>query len=367
MSLNRRACLGALTGAAVFRPALGAASEPLGIPGPFRGKVIGVTHSKCIRDDQHQLKPIRAMIDRAVCELTGATDPREAWRLFIEPGDRVGIKVNPVGNPYVCSSRELLHSVLESVKGVGVPPQNIVVYERYRANLEDSPYLSWVPKEIRLGYAGEAYDPIQQDIRGYDPECYVELPFALPGFDEAVPSACRSHAALFISRDVTKLINIASLKSHNAAGVTLSLKNLSHGLVNNVSRSHDGPELRYTEFIPAVVGMPVIRNKTVLNIIDGCKGLFHGGPGITGVMAQNFVWEHKTLYVGTDPVALDVIARDAIEQQRKKGKLWPLAEAQTDEFWKSPRRQPQYIEAAGRAGLGEWDPAKIQFKPIKVG
>jgi hypothetical protein len=62
-----------------------------------------------------------------------------------------------------------------------------------------------------------------------------------------------------------------------------------------------------------------------------------------------------------------VIGRDAIEEQRKKHKLWPLAEARTDDVWKSPHRQPQHIESAGKAGLGEWDPAKIDFKPIKLG
>jgi hypothetical protein len=223
-----------------------------------------------------------------------------------------------------------------------------------------------VPKNIRLGYAAEAIDPIQTKIDGYDPDCYVELPFTLPGFDVSDKVACRSHAALFISHDVNKLINLPVLKSHNAAGVTLALKNLSHGLVNNVNRTHDGPELRYTDFIPAVVNMPVIRQKTVLNILDGTKGLCHGGPGYASVM-EPYLWDNKTIYVATDPVALDIIGRGVIEEQRKKKGLWPLAEAHTDDIWKSPHRQPHHIESAGQAGLGEWDPAKIEFTPVKLG
>jgi uncharacterized protein (DUF362 family) len=156
------------------------------------------------------------------------------------------------------------------------------------------------------------------------------------------------------------------LKSHNAAGVTLALKNLSHGLVNNVSRSHDGPKLRFTEFIPAVVNIPVIRQKTVLNILDGTKGLCHGGPGFASTM-RPYIWEHKTIYVATDPVALDVVGRRVIEEQRTRSGLWPLQDARTDAIWKSPHRQPQYIERAGRAGLGEWDPAKIAFTPVTLG
>jgi len=369
MSLSRREYLQTVAGAIAGGAALYAApvSAQLGLPGPYRGKVVGVTHSECLRGGEFQAEPIRDMLDRGMCELTEATTSVEAWRQFFEPADVVGIKVNPVGQPYICSSAELLHAILDSLQAVGIKPDKITVFERYRDNIANSPYKQWVPSNIRIGYAARAYEGIQQDIEGYDPDCYVELPFTLPGYDVSNPAASRSHAALFISKQVTKLINLPVLKSHNAAGVTLALKNLSHGLVNNVSRSHDGPELRYTDFVPAVVNMPVIRQKTVLNILDGTKGLFHGGPGLTSYMADNFLWENKTIYCATDPVALDVIGRDAIEEQRKKHELWPLAEAKTDEIWKSPHRQPQHIESAGKAGLGEWDPAKIAFKPINLG
>jgi hypothetical protein len=84
-------------------------------------------------------------------------------------------------------------------------------------------------------------------------------------------------------------------------------------------------------------------------------------------MAERFVWEHKTIYFATDPVALDMIGRKVIEEQRAKNHLWPLAEAITDSTWTSPHRQPQHIEAAGKAGLGESDLSKIDYRPIKLG
>jgi hypothetical protein len=366
--LTRRDYLQLVAGAAAasgaLRPARGAQS--LGIPGPFRAKVAGVTHSKCVVDGVFQATPIREMLNRGLRELTGARNPRDAWRHFFKPSDVVGIKISPVGQPYMCSSAELLHAILQELQNAGVKPANIAVFERYRQNIEMSPYRSWIPQDIRTAYAAEAYEPIQQGLAGYDPDCYVELPFTLPGQDIANKAATRSHAALFMTRDVDKLINLPVLKSHNGAGVTLALKNLSHGLVNNVSRSHDGPELRLTEFVPAVVNMPAIRQKTVLNILDGTKALCHGGPGMTEAMTP-YIWEHKTLYVATDPVALDVVGRNVIEAQRRKAGLWPLAEARTDAIWKSPFRQPQYIESSGQAGLGECDPAKIDLRSVDLG
>ena len=70
------------------------------------------------------------------------------------------------------------------------------------------------------------------------------------------------------------------LKHHQSAGVTIGLKNMSHDLVNNVNRSHSTPTLNACgTFIPAVVNLPVIRQKAVLHICDGVKASYHGGPG----------------------------------------------------------------------------------------
>jgi uncharacterized protein (DUF362 family) len=240
---------------------------------------------------------------------------------------------------------------------------DIVVYERYRSNVDSTGLTHWVPPGVRVTWAAPEYSGNQMGMDGYDPDHFVELPFVMPGESLTDPRANRSFAATFVTREINKLINVPSLKSHNAAGVTLALKSLSHGLVNNVNRSHDGPELRIADFIPGVVSMPVIRQKTVLNILDGTKGLYHGGPGI---MNDDYVWEHKTAYFATDPVALDRIGLTVIEAQRKKNHLKSVGAYAVDDVWKSPHRQPEHIDNAGKAGLGEWDLAKIQLKSVEL-
>jgi uncharacterized protein (DUF362 family) len=181
-----------------------------------------------------------------------------------------------------------------------------------------------------------------------------------PGQDPANPEARRSYVAKFLTRDVNKLVNLAVLKDHQSAGVTLALKNLSHGLVNNVYRSHSTPTLNACgTFIPAVVNLPVIRQKTVLNILDGIKALYHGGPGSDA----RFVWEHKTLYFATDPVALDRTGWKAIDEKRLQAGMSVVAEAVPDPPLSNfLRRQPEHIEIAGALGLGEWDESRIDLK-----
>jgi hypothetical protein len=311
----------------------------------------------------YRAEPIAAMLERGMCALTGTRRPAEAWRRFFQPTDIVGIKLSPVGRPFVCSSPEMLHAIVAGLGLAGVPPENIRVFERYREILDDAAVARWLPAGVRLSYASPGWTAVQQDMEGYDAAHFVELPFTLPQSDPRDPAARRSYAARFVTREITKLINLPTLKSHNAAGVTLALKSLSHGLVNNVSRSHDGPRLRIAEFTPAVVAMPAIRTKTVLHILDGTKGLYHGGPGI---MHGDFVWEHKTVYLATDPVALDRVGWMAIDEQRERQHLPRVGERYTDAVWKSPERQPEHIVAAGRAGLGEADPAKIDVRRIRL-
>ena len=162
---------------------------------------------------------------------------------------------------------------------------------------------------------------------------------------------------------MNKLINLPVLKDHQSAGVTLALKNLSHGLVNNVCRSHSSSTLNACgSFIPAVVSMPVIRNKTVLHILDGVKGLYHGGPGAR----PQFVWEHKTLYFATDPVALDHIGWKAIDEKRVAMGMKTIAEDRPDKYSTFWNRQPEHVEIAGAMGLGEWNESKIDIRRIQA-
>jgi len=343
-------------------PAPGGPS-PLAIPGLFPGRVIGVEHSGSVSSGVFQQEPIRQMMLRGMLELTGAPDWASAWRQFVGPGDVVGIKLNGVGKPRAISCPEVLNLIIDGLTSAGVSLGNIIAYDRYRGDFYGSGFDTWLPAGVGISWAAEAYDGIQQSIEGYDPDHYVDLPLILPGQDPADPTARRSHAARFITQQVTKLINLAVLKDHQAAGVTLALKNLSHGLANNAARSHiSTTSIACNVYIPAVVSMPVIRNKAVLHILDGLRGLYHGGPSAR----EAFLWEHRTMYFATDPVALDRIGWRQIDRKRLAAGMLPVAEAQPDRFSVYSARQADHVEAAGSAGLGVADASKIDFRRFRL-
>lgn len=377
MQWTRRSCLKVAGGA--VGAAFGAATVParilaaqisskadgskLAMPGLFRGRVVAVEHPGSIVDGHYQAEPVRQMMRKGMTDLTGAAGWVDAWRLFVEPGDVVGIKVNPVGGPLVISAAEVVREIIAGLNAAGVKNRDIVVYDRYRAQFFKMGFDKWLPEGVRTSSAAEDYEDIQQAIEGYDPDHYMDMALTLPGYDINNLTARRSYAAHFITKEVNKLINLPVLKDHQSAGVTLALKNLSHGLVNNVCRSHSSSTLNACgSFIPAVVSMPVIRNKTVLHVLDGVKGLYHGGPGAR----PQFVWEHKTIYFATDPIALDHIGWKAIDEKRLAMGMKTIADDRPDKYSTFWNRQPEHVEIAGAMGLGEWNESKIDSRRIKL-
>lgn len=334
-------------------------ASPLGMPGLKPGRVVAVSHPGCLVEAKFQAEPIAQMIRTGMLELTDAPDLPAAWGRLFARGDVVGIKVNPVGGPLVISCAEVLHEIVRGLESAGVRRQDIVVYDRYRSQFLEMGFDRWLPDGVRWTCATEEYDPTQMGMAGYDPEHYMEMAVVQPKQDPNDPAARRSYAAKFITQEVNKLINLPVLKHHQSAGVTLALKNLSHGLVNNVARSHSSRSLNVCgAFIPAVVALPVIRQKTVLHLLDGMRGVYHGGP----FARPQFVWEHRTLYFATDPVALDHIGWQEIEKQRAIAGLKPIVQATPDKFSTFVHGQPEHIELAGALGLGVFDRKKIDLR-----
>ncbi len=345
-----------------------AAGEKWGIPGPYPGRVIEVRNPRMIKNDVKDRQAIHAAVERGMKELTGATDAVEAWRSFFEPGDVVGVKMNPVGNPLANSSAELMLEVIDGLKAAGVKARDIIVFERYRDEFIGARMHEAVPDGIAWTGLGIAYNGKQVDIKGddektgnldrvtgYDPDEFMVMELAMPGLDPKDERTRRSHLGLLITRRVNKVVLLPVLKDHGSAGVTGALKNMSHGQVNNVCRSHGTPDTNVcNQFIPQVVNHPVIRRKCVLQIMDGIKGVYQGGPA---AWKPEWTWENNALFFATDPVAMDHVAWRHVDAKRKEKGLPPVGAAgklgldplKSEGF---DIRQPQHIALAANLGLG---------------
>jgi len=334
------------------------------MPGPFRGKVVSVEHPGSIVSGRYQAEPVRQMMRKGMTELTGTSDWVEAWRYFFEKGDVVGVKLNPVGRPAVISDPAVAREIVACLNAAGVENKDIVFYDRYRREFIEAGFDKWLPEGCRWTAGTDQTHPLQLDMEGYDPDHYVEMALVLPKANPNDAHHRRSYAARWLTRDVNKVVNLCLPKHHQSAGVTLALKNISHGMVNNVSRSHSSPTLNTCgTFIPAVVDMPVIRQKCILHIMDGVKAAYHGGPGRR---VEKYAWDHKTMYFATDPVALDRIGWKIIDEKRIQVGRQPIALARPDEDSRFLNMQVEHIEIAGAMGLGEFDEAKINWVKLQA-
>src|SRR5208282_6232433 len=101
--------------------------------GPFPGRVVEVHHPGSVSADYTiDASAVKQMVDRGMCEMTGADHPTPAWQKLFQKGDVVAIKVNPVGRRYspkqtqAISSHELVIECVRGLKRAGLPAQDII-------------------------------------------------------------------------------------------------------------------------------------------------------------------------------------------------------------------------------------------------
>ena len=338
--------------------------SPLGLPGLFPGRVVEVRDPTAIVHNRVSQPVVRRLLDQAMKELTGESSVGAAWARFVEPKDIVGIKINPSGAPACCSSPEIVREIIAAVQSVGVPPRNIVVYDRYSYEIDIGSYQALLPPAIRIVGIQEAFAAGGE----YEPNVYCDASF----FGEW---ETRSYMANIVTHEVTKIINVPTMKDHSASGVTGALKNLAYGTFNNVARTHRAPYTFTNPLIGLMCTVEPLRSKSVLHIMDGMRQVWHGGP-LTQV--QDFIDQSGILLVATDPVAMDTVELEAIERKRQdKGapSLWQQdpksITSNSEEFYHDASknlffRQPGHIAAAGKLGLGVADLKQIDHRRLSA-
>src|ERR1051325_5086514 len=234
--------------------------SPLGLPGLFPGRVVEAHHPKAIVRNRVSQPIVRRMLEQAMKELTGEKSARAAWGKFVEPRDVVGIKINPSGAPACCSSPEIVREIISALQSVGVPARNIVVYDRYAYEIDLGSYQALVPPGVRIVGIQEAFAA----GGAYEPNVYCEANF----FGEW---ETRSYMANIVTHELTKIINVPTMKDHSASGVAGALKNLAYGTFNNVARTHRAPHSFTNPVIGLMCTVEPLRSKSVLNIMDGVR------------------------------------------------------------------------------------------------
>lgn len=334
------------------------------MPEPYPG-VVARVHSENVIDtatERVDQPEVDKMLATGIKNLTGAKSEKDAWASFFSPSDVVGIKVNCSGAPVIRASPEVVGGIVRNLTSVGVKPANIYIYERFLGQLNSVHYERFVPEGVQI----VAIETPPGSMNGYDPKVYVEVSFF--GEDDT-----RSNLARLVTERFSKIINVPNAKEHQASGVTGCLKNLAYGDFSNVARSHMREKTNTLSFIGTLAAVEPLRSKCVLNIMDGIRAVWHGGPFSE---EKKYRFYPKLMMFGTDPVAMDRLLIDLIEGKRKAEgapSLWDRSPALIDrrahlDYHKNTFiREPGHIEyAAKHFGLGEYDEARIKLTSLEV-
>jgi len=340
-----------------------------GMPGPYPGRVVSVKSEKSVDPATNAANGdvVREMMARGLCALTGAKTAPEAWRRFFAPADVVGIKVNCGGHPYVVSSYEIVAEAVRQLMALGIPTKQIYLYERFQNQLDEVNYAPHLPEGVTIVAAETANR--RADNRGYDPAVYVEAD--LFGEEDT-----RSNMMRLVSQRLTKIINIPNVKDHGATGATGCLKNIAYGSFSNVARTHHRGKSHTYSFVGTLASVEPLRSRTVLQIMDGLRGVWHGGPFSR---TRRYVFYPKRIFFGTDPVAIDRLLLDIIDDERKAHgaisiydrspqylKVDDGAARDADPNVNIIIREPGHVEYAAKLGLGVADLARIKVQDIEA-
>ncbi len=340
-----------------------------GMPGPYPGRVVSVRSASCVDTSTGaaNAEAVREMLARGMRALTGAATTADAWRRFFEPADRVGIKVNCGGRPHCVSAYEIVAEVVRQLNGIGVPPSQVYLYERFQNQLDEVNYAPHLPDGVSIVAAERANR--NADNSGYDPATYLEADFF--GEDDT-----RSNMMRLVSERLTKIINIPNMKDHGATGVTGCLKNVAYGSFSNVARTHQRGKSYTYSVVGTLAAMEPLRSRTVLQIMDGLRGVWHGGPF---ARTAKYVFYPKQILFGTDPVAIDRLLLDIIDTERRAHgaiSIWDrspsslriddLRARDADPNVNIIIREPGHVEYASTLGLGVYDRGRIDVQDIRI-
>jgi uncharacterized protein (DUF362 family) len=290
-----------------------------------------VTHATA-RDSKGRpaIEPVEKMLDRLMLDLTGKRTVKDAWAALFKPKETVALKPNTLAKNACSPSFALVAPIIKRLREVGVSEKNILVWDRDHFG------------RTRLYNDLRKKTPAKVEIHSW--WGYEKRRRKLPSGGSVRLSNVLHKADAVISIPVTK--------EHATTGPTGALKNMAMGTVEQPWNHHANG---CNPSIPEIYSLAPIKDKVRLIVTDGFGVVYKGGPGPSGSRRYNV--DHESLYVSRDPVTMDRIIWQVIDEVRKdKGKK-PLMKRGSKR-----RGRPMHVIRASKMGLGEVDLAKIKHK-----
>ena len=264
-SISRRDFLAGAAMAAATGSVTRLSAQQGGSRDPYgnRSHVIQVTSEHVVRGRRVHRRILDEMLDLALRRVSRADSSSAAWQSLLRSDDVIGLKFNRSAAEGLGVREPFAEAVITSLLAAGYRPDQIVPIEVPEVVYEETgctrPVRHWSPEEVSFGSGSDR----------------------LAG----------------VLEQVTAIINVPFLKTHNIAGLTCCLKNLSHALVKHPARYHDR---HCSPYVADIVALPQIRSKLRLHVVNALRMIYEGGPEAR----EGWVDAAGVLLFGVDPVAV---------------------------------------------------------------
>ena len=280
VSSRREFLAGAIVGAAsLYAGAVWAVTEGK----TRRSRVALLENPRIMTDVGVQKRALAETFEEGLCISLNKRSAADAWQGLLGKDDRILLKCNRADADRLSTGETMAEVIVESLMNAGFAASQITLMEAVVrtpwANQLARPEFGWTEKMYDFGSGKEQ-------------------------LVKAVEQA-------------TAIINVPFLKAHRIAGMTGSLKNLSHGLIRRPALYHAN---QCCPYIPDIVAMPAIRSKLRLNIINALRIVYDTRPDA----AHDPVDVASTLLISTDPVAGDTIGQTVLDAMRREKDLKPI-------------------------------------------
>ena len=333
------------------------------MPGKFPGKVVKVTNTDALVNDVYNGDVIQKMFEKGIQSLSGK-DMKQTFPQLFTKDDIIGIKVNPVGAGLISTRLELVDSIIKWLTENGIPKNQIIIWDRFDYMLTDAGFtrerfpgvgiegLQTMDEAAAEGKTDDNSKWLDQDGKHvslplFDQDVYyyadVEAPQEEYYLNQHVVNTKYSYFGKLLTQKLTKIINVPVFKN-TGNGISMATKNIGYAAVCNTGRLH---KPLFFDVCTEVLAFPCIRDKMVLNVTDGLRAQYDGGPGPNA----GFIYDYNTIFFATDAIALDLICHNILVEKRKAMKV---------DVNEHPK-YTEYLRYAQQLQLGIADPDKIEI------
>ncbi|MYF98548.1 DUF362 domain-containing protein [Candidatus Poribacteria bacterium] len=292
-------------------------------------------------DDRLNEDVVGEMLDQSMMKLTGRDTAKEAWRDFVLPDHIVGIKINPISGPKLSTHSAIVNKIIDSLFTAGVLRKQIIIWDRFESHLLNAGY----PIKSDEGDVRTLASDME-DI-GYDNEVFYET--EKDSIARRENESTRSRYSRIVTEMVDVVINVPVLKQHDMSGISGCLKNMAFGSVDNTRRFHGRP-LYCNPAIAEIYENKVLKDKVVLNIVDGLLASYDKGPTYHAESS----WQFGGMFISADPVVLDVLILQTVNQKREELGLTSMS------------KYANHISSAGSLELGITSLDRVNLQKVEV-